>query len=263
MAGGSLDGRVALITGGAGGLGAASARALRERGARLLLVDVDDAAGAELAAELGGEYFHADVADPAQNEAMFVFADKCFGGVDLVMLNAGVASGIGIGPEFDVERYRRIMGINLDGVVFGVHSALPWLRERGGGAIVATASLAGLTAVPYDPLYAANKHAVVGLVRSLGPALAPERIRVNAVCPGFAETAILSGFRDTLVEQGVPIIDPDDVAATVAGLFEGEMSGECWFVQAGRESQAFGFRGIPGPRGAEGAPAPAADPSGG
>ncbi|UJA20380.1 SDR family NAD(P)-dependent oxidoreductase [Thermoleophilia bacterium SCSIO 60948] len=259
MSEGSLDGRVALITGGSGGLGAASARALRERGARIALVDIDDEAGERIAAELGGEYFHADVSDPEANEAMFDWAEERLGGADLVMLNAGVASGMGIGPEFDVERYRRVMGINLDGVVFGVHSALPRLRERGGGAIVATASLAGLTAVPYDPLYAANKHAVVGLVRSLGPALAAEGIRVNAVCPGFAETAILSGFRESLVEQGVPIIDPADVAAAVVRLFEGEMSGECWFVQAGRESEAFGFRGIPGPRRADGERAPAAD----
>ena len=88
------------------------------------------------------------------------------------------------------------MGANLDGVVFGTHAALPALRARGGGAIVATASLAGLTGVAYDPLYAANKHAVVGLVRSLGPLLAEEGIRFNAVCPGFAESAIIEPIRD-------------------------------------------------------------------
>ena len=94
------------------------------------------------------------------------------------------------------------MGANLDGVVFGVHAALPALRRRGGGAIVATASLAGLTGVPYDPLYAANKHAVVGLVRSLAP-LAAEGIRVNAVCPGFAESRIIDPIRDALRDSGV------------------------------------------------------------
>ena len=94
--------------------------------------------------------------------------DAC-GGLDLVHLNAGVASGCGVGDDFDLARYRRAMGANLDGVVFGMHAALPALRARGGGAIVATASLAGLTGVAYDPLYSANKHAVVGLVRSLAP----------------------------------------------------------------------------------------------
>ena len=87
-------------------------------------------------------------------------------------LNAGVGSGCGVGEDFDLALYRRAMGANLDGVVFGTHAALPALRARGGGAIVATSSLAGLTGVAYDPLYAANKHAVVGLTRSLGPLLA-------------------------------------------------------------------------------------------
>jgi NAD(P)-dependent dehydrogenase (short-subunit alcohol dehydrogenase family) len=122
------------------------------------------------------------------------------------------------------------------------------MKARGGGSIVATASLAGLTAVPMDPLYSANKHAVVGLVRSLGPALAGEDIRINAVCPGFAETGIIKPFREQLVDQGLPIIPVERVTDVVIELFDGEMTGECWFVQAGRESQAFNFRGIPGPR---------------
>jgi len=98
------------------------------------------------------------------------------------------------------ELYRRAMSVNLDGVVFGVHAVLPALRARGGGAIVATASLAGLTGVPLDPLYAANKHGVVGLVRSLGPTLSAEGIRINAVCPGFAESGMIAPFREALIE---------------------------------------------------------------
>jgi NAD(P)-dependent dehydrogenase (short-subunit alcohol dehydrogenase family) len=140
------------------------------------------------------------------------------------------------------------MGINLDGVVFGTVAALPALKARGGGAIVATASLAGLTGTPMDPLYAANKHAVVGLARSLGPSLALDGIRFNAVCPGYAESKIIEGFRDQLIESGLPIIPAEQVAATVLTLFTGDMTGECWFVQAGREAAAFNFRGIPGPR---------------
>jgi NAD(P)-dependent dehydrogenase (short-subunit alcohol dehydrogenase family) len=173
--------------------------------------------------------------------------DEC-GGLDLVHLNAGVASGIGLGDDFDADRYRRLMGINLDGVVFGTVAALPALRERGGGAIVATASLAGLTAVPFDPLYAANKHAVVGLARSLGLGLAADRIRFNAICPGFAESAIIAPIRDALVDSGTPIIPAEQVADAIVTLLAGEMSGECWYVQPGRPSEAFRFRNIPGPR---------------
>jgi len=140
------------------------------------------------------------------------------------------------------------MGANLDGVVFGIHAALPALRARGGGAIVATASLAGLTGVPYDPIYSANKHAVVGLVRSLTWLGDEEGIRVNAVCPGFAESAIIAPIREALVESGVAIIPAERVAAAVLDLFAGEESGQCLVVQPGRDPLPFAFRGVPGPR---------------
>jgi NAD(P)-dependent dehydrogenase (short-subunit alcohol dehydrogenase family) len=105
-----------------------------------------------------------------------------------------------------------------------------------------------LTAAPYDPIYTANKHAVVGLARGLGPALAAEGIRFNAVCPGYADTRIVAGFKASLEEAGLPLISPDVVAETVARLFAGDQTGECWFVQPGREPGPFRFRGIPGPR---------------
>jgi NAD(P)-dependent dehydrogenase (short-subunit alcohol dehydrogenase family) len=159
-----------------------------------------------------------------------------------------VTSGCGLGDDFDLDLYRRAMAVNLDGVAFGIHAALGALRARGGGSIVATASLAGLTSVPLDPIYAANKHAVVGLVRSLGASLPEENIRVNAVCPGYAESPMVAPFRDMILAQGVPIIPAEQVAETVVRILAGEDSGECWYVQAGRPSEPFRFRGIPGPR---------------
>jgi NAD(P)-dependent dehydrogenase (short-subunit alcohol dehydrogenase family) len=244
----ALEGRVALITGGAGGLGAATARALHGAGASIVIADIDEA-GQALADEVDGAFIRTDVSRQEDNAAMVAFAIERFGGLDLVHLNAGVASGIGVGEEFDLERYRMIMGVNLDGVIFGTVETLAAMRKLGkGGSIVATASLAGLTSVPYDPLYAANKHAVVGLARSLGPALAPEGIRYNAICPGFSESAIIASFRQALLDSDLPIIPAEQVAEAVLELFTGEMSGECWFVQAGRKSEAFGFRNLPGPR---------------
>lgn len=239
--------RVALITGGASGLGRATATALAARGTKVVVADVDEEGGRAVAEELDATFVPCDVRDLDANLAAVRAAEATHGGLDLAYLNAGVASMMGVGDDFDVERYRHVMGVNLDGVVFGVHAVLPALRRRGGGSIVATASLAGLTAVPFDPLYAANKHAVVGLVRSLGP-LEQEGIRVNAVCPGFAESKIIEPIREGLQSAGLPIIPAEQVAATVLHLFDGDMSGECWFVQAGRESAPFGFRGIPGPR---------------
>jgi NAD(P)-dependent dehydrogenase (short-subunit alcohol dehydrogenase family) len=176
---------------------------------------------------------------------MVAAAVEQFGRLDLAHLNAGVSSQFSVDDSFDLGRYRRVMGINLDGVVFGTHAVLGAIET--GGAIVATASLAGLTSVPLDPLYAANKHAVVGLARSLGPALEPRGVRFNAVCPGFAESAIIADAREALVAAGFEIIPAESVAATVLRLFAGDMSGECWFVQPRREPGAFRFRNVPGP----------------
>jgi NAD(P)-dependent dehydrogenase (short-subunit alcohol dehydrogenase family) len=244
-----LDGKVAVVTGGAGGLGSAAARALAARGVTVVVSDIDEDGGEEVAEEVGGSFFRADASSFDENRDLLDFAAREHGGIDMVYLNAGVASGIGLGEDFDVETYRRVMGINLDGVVFGAHLALPHLRRRGGGAMVATASLAGLTAVPYDPLYAANKHAVVGLARSLGPGLAQEGIRFNAICPGFSESGIIVPIRQALIDSGLPIIPAEKVADAVVELFAGEMTGECWYVQAGRDAEAFRFRNIPGPKG--------------
>jgi len=246
--------QVALITGSASGFGAALTHALCDRGVNVVACDVDEAAGRDVAEAAGAHFLECDVSDLEQNRAAVTEAVDRFGGLDMAFLNAGITSGTGVGEEFTVDGYRRAMGVNLDGVVFGVHAVLPAMKARGGGSIVATASLAGLTAVPFDPLYSANKHAVVGLVRSLGPALVNDGIRVNAVCPGFSETAIIGPIRDGLLNSGLPIIPVDHVIDTVLTLLDGDMTGECWFVQAGRESDAFAFRNIPGPRGVPGPP---------
>jgi NAD(P)-dependent dehydrogenase (short-subunit alcohol dehydrogenase family) len=240
--------QVALITGAASGFGKALTALLAARGTHVVACDVDADAGQAVADAAGAVFVHCDVSDLAQNEAAVATAVDRFGGLDFAFLNAGVALATPLGEGFDLAQYRTAMGVNIDGVVFGVHAVLPALKARGGGAIVATASLAGLTAVPMDPIYSANKHAVVGLVRSLAPVLEADGIRINAVCPGFAETAIIAPIRDALLGQGLPIISVDQVIETVVGLLDGDMTGECWFVQAGRDSQPFGFRGIPGPR---------------
>ena len=243
-----LEGKAALVTGGASGLGLATARALATAGAQVLIVDVDEEGGRAAAEGIGGAFFAADVSSLEENMAMVAEAERLFGRLDLVYLNAGVSSGFGLDESFDPEQYRKVMGVNLDGVVFGTHAALPALERSGGGAIVATASLAGLTAVPFDPVYAANKHAVVGLARSLGPGLAERGIRFNAVCPGFAESKIIEPIREGIEQSGTPIIPAEEVGAAVMELFTGGMTGECWFVQAGRPAANFAFRGVPGPR---------------
>jgi NAD(P)-dependent dehydrogenase (short-subunit alcohol dehydrogenase family) len=243
-----LAGKIALVTGAASGLGRATARALAAEGAVVVAADIDAPGARAVAEETGGHAVACDVSELEDNRAAVAFAVETCGGLDLVHLNAGVGSGCGVGDDFDLALYRRAMGANLDGVVFGLHVALPALRARGGGAIVATSSLAGLTGVPYDPLYSANKHAVVGLTRSLGPGLAEEGIRFNAVCPGFAESPIIEPIREALAQSGIAIIPAETVAAAVVDLLAGDAAGECVVIQPGRDPLPFAFRGVPGPR---------------
>ncbi|KAA2261719.1 SDR family NAD(P)-dependent oxidoreductase [Solihabitans fulvus] len=242
------QGKIALVTGGASGIGTAVVRRLAGLGVRSVVADVDEAGGAAVAEEFDGLFVRCDVRSPEDNAAAVACAVDRFGGLDIVALNAGVGTGFGVGEDFDAERYRAVMGINLDGVVYGLHAALPALRERGGGDIIATASLAALTPVPLDPIYAANKAAVAGLVRSLGPSLAEHHIRVNALCPGFADTAILTGIKKALQRAGMPILDADVVAEAFTTVLAGTGTGECWVVQPGRPSEPFQFRNVPGPR---------------
>jgi NAD(P)-dependent dehydrogenase (short-subunit alcohol dehydrogenase family) len=237
----------ALITGGASGFGAEVARQLVRRGDQVVLLDVNDDDGKELAAELGGHYLHCDVSDPEQVAATTAEAERLLGGLDLFFLNAGNPTRCGLGEDFDLTRYRRAMAINLDGVVVGVHEAMPVLQRRGGGAIVCTASMAALTATAFDPVYGANKAAVVGLVRAMGPVLAPMGITINAFCPGFSETKIITDMRDALESVGTPIIPVEKAGASVLQVLDSGLTGKAWLLQAGRDLIDYQFKGIPGP----------------
>jgi NAD(P)-dependent dehydrogenase (short-subunit alcohol dehydrogenase family) len=152
-----------------------------------------------------------------------------------------------LGDDFDVDRYHRLIGVNLDGVVYGIHAALPALRRAGGGAIVATSSLSGLTPFPGDVLYAASKHAVVGLVRSLAEPLAADGITIAALCPGFTDTPLVAPFAGGLLDAGFPLLEAEDVAAAALAAIDGGGSGEAWVVQPGRAGEPYRFRGVPGP----------------
>ncbi|MCU1595309.1 MAG: short-chain dehydrogenase/reductase [Frankiales bacterium] len=239
--------KAALVTGGASGFGAEVAKLLTRRGDRVVLLDVNDTDGQALADELGGHFLHCDVSDYDQVMSTTAAAAELLGGIDLFFLNAGISSGFTFGPDFDVVKYKRANGINLDGVVYGVQAALPVLQQRGGGSIVCTASMAGLVGTAFDPVYGANKHAVVGLVRALGPALQPFNIKVNAFCPGFAETKIIVELREFLDGSGVPIIPVEKAGASVIEIFDSAETGQAWLLQAGRDVMPYKFRGIPGP----------------
>jgi NAD(P)-dependent dehydrogenase (short-subunit alcohol dehydrogenase family) len=239
--------RVALVTGGSNGIGAAVTRALARRGDKVVVADIDEAAGTRIAEEVGGTYVHTDVADPAASAKAVEVAESTYGRLDFVHLNAGIAAQEGAVETIDLATYRRVTGINLDGVFFGLQAAIPALRRAGGGAIVATASLAGLVPTPATPVYSLTKHAVVGLVRSVAESLRAENIRVSAVAPGFAETAIIAPIKAAFDASGFPLLSAEEVADVVLQAAEGE-PGAVWPIQPGRQAEPYRFRGVPGPR---------------
>ena len=171
-----------------------------------------------------------------------------YGGIDLAHLNAGVMTGEADITVLSDETYRRIMSVNVDGVVYGLRALVPALAARGGGAIVATASLAGLIGFSPDPIYCLTKHAVVGLVRSLVPQLAEHHITINAVCPSIVDTPMVGESRELLESSGFPLIDPEAVADAVADRLAGEEAGQAMVIQAGREALPYRFARPPGPR---------------
>jgi NAD(P)-dependent dehydrogenase (short-subunit alcohol dehydrogenase family) len=214
----------ALVTGSAGGIGGAIVRKLTSEG--LAVKELDLVNGF-------------DVADPEAWEHV--------GSVDLACLNAGVLTGEEDLAALTDEQYRRAVGVNVDGVVFGVRRLARVMPK--GSTIVVTASLAGLVGVPDDPIYGLTKHAVVGLVRSAAPQLAARGIRIQAVCPGWADTGLLtSAFKQDLDDRGYRLLRPEDVAEGVWAAYKSEGTGEAWIVQPGREPLHYEFKGVPGPR---------------
>ena len=239
---------VALVTGGAGGFGRAFARRLAARGYAVVVADLDSDGAAEVAALVGGVPVQADVSRPEGTVAAVRQAVSEHGRLDVAVLNAGVASGLGPLDPLDLEAYRRIVGVNQDAVVYGLDAAVPVLRAGGGGKVVVTASLAGLIPMPSDPLYTLTKTAVVAYVRALGPALAGLGITVTALCPGFADTAIVDPLRAGLSQAGLPLLTVDEVGDAFLAVLDSGRPGEAWFVQPGREPGPYTFRGVPGPR---------------
>jgi NAD(P)-dependent dehydrogenase (short-subunit alcohol dehydrogenase family) len=243
-----LAGAPALVTGGASGIGAATARALASAGAQVAVVDRDPVRGAEVAGGIGGRFVPADVSQPQDWDRVVDAVTGWWGAVRFAHLNAGVPTG----PypfaleDVTIERYRRILGVNLDGVLLGVRALVPSMVAAGGGSIVVTASLAGLVAFADDPYYAATKHGLVGFVRSAAPQLAAKGVRINVVCPSATDTAILDAERRALIaREGRPIQPADEVGAAVVDLLRDGGTGEAWTTRVGRPARRWRFADEP------------------
>ncbi|MEU5862453.1 SDR family oxidoreductase [Nonomuraea sp. NPDC047529] len=194
--------KVALVTGGASGIGRAVARELRRRGVAVVIADVDEKAGERAAADLGLEFARLDVTDAEAVTALVTRVRAERGRLDFMFNNAGIAVG-GVTRELTLDHWNRTIDVNLRGVVHGVRAAYPVMADQGFGHIVNTASLAGLVPAPLMLPYTASKHAVVGLSLALRAEAAAYGVRVNVVCPGFVDTPLLDHANPGLPQNEV------------------------------------------------------------
>ncbi|MEU0582858.1 SDR family oxidoreductase [Streptomyces sp. NPDC006132] len=234
---GRLDEQVAIVTGGAGGIGTAVARALAAEGAAVVVADIRDAEGADLAARLGGRarFTHLDVTSEDDWQRALAETERDLGPVSVL---ANIAGIIDWGPmeEQSPESFRRVVDVNLTGAWLGMRATAPSLRRAGGGVIVNMSSLSGLTAYAGIGAYAASKWGLRGLTKSAALELAPDRIRVCSVHPGAIRTPMTAGFDDAYTAgQPIPRFgQPDEVARMVLFIVtDATYSTGCEFVLDG------------------------------
>ncbi|MDH6247329.1 glucose 1-dehydrogenase [Mycobacterium sp. OTB74] len=223
---GRVDGKVALISGGARGMGAAHARMLVAEGAKVVIGDILDDEGSALAAELGdaARYVHLDVTDADQWTAAVSTATEQFGLLNVLVNNAGIVALGKIG-QFDMAKWQKVIDVNLTGTFLGMQAVVESMKAAGGGSIINVSSIEGLRGAPLVHPYVASKWAVRGLAKSAAIELGKENIRVNSLHPGFIRTPMTKHFPDDMVTA--PLGRPgqsDEVATFVVFLASDESS---------------------------------------
>jgi NAD(P)-dependent dehydrogenase (short-subunit alcohol dehydrogenase family) len=244
-------GSVALITGGTGGFGRALAAKLREREITAVLADLDTERNRQVAADLGCSFAALDVTDRAANEAVVARIEAEHGRLDAAYLNAGISAAKS-DDALDLDEFRRVVEDDLFGVVHGAAAARPAIARAGGGAIVVTASLAGLAPMAGDPGYSVAKSGAIAFVRSMAPRLAAEGTTITAICPGFADTAIIDRIRDQFTAAGFPVLSADEVADAMLMAWAAGEPGAAYVVQPGVGTVPYRFKGVPSARTATG-----------
>ena len=210
---GRLEGKVAVITGGASGIGEASVRLFAAEGAEVVVADVQDERGGRLASELGVEYVHVDVTREDDVEAAVSHAVDVYGRLDCMFNNAGIAGAVGPIESVTAEAFDRTVAVLLRGVFLGIKHAAPVMRAQGGGSIINTASVAAVRTGYGNHVYSAAKAGVVQLTRSVAMELGEDNVRVNCVLPGFIPTPMIARAR------GVPLGEADGKLGVITEAF--------------------------------------------
>jgi len=211
-----LEGKVAVITGGASGIGEAAARLFTEEGAHVLIADIQDEKGQRLGDELGEstEYLHADVSREADVKAAVGRALDRFGRLDCMFNNAGIAGPTGPIEKVTVEGFDEAVGVLLRGVFLGIKHAAPVMKRQGSGSIISTASVAGIRTGYGNHVYSSAKAAVIQLTRSVAMELGESGVRVNCICPGFIATPLIGRAR------GLSQQEADKMVGEIEAAFE-------------------------------------------
>ncbi len=194
---GKLAERIIIVTGGASGIGEACVRRFASEGARVVVADVQDAAGQALAKQIDGHYIHTDVSDPAQVEALVASTKRDLGRIDAMMNNAGIDGDQAPTGSSSLANWDRVMKINMNGVYYGMKYALPVMIEQRGGVFLNTASTAGLNGMAGLPAYSASKAGVIHLTKAVAVENAHYGIRANAICPSVVQTPLVEHFITT------------------------------------------------------------------
>lgn len=250
----TLSGKVAIVTGGGSGIGAAIVTQLCANGVSVLAADRDTAALDAIVTSTGCTPFEIDVTAEDENRAMVANAVDTFGQIDLAFLNAGILGRprdahrtAFVASDLDLDSYRAAMAVNVDGVVFGTVAVAEAMAESGGGSIVATASTAALVGWPITPFYSASKHAVLGWVRSMADSLGTQDISINAICPGGVATPLV-GLESAAAGDESRLLLPATVASAAIDIAQSGFTGEAVSVVAGRDevAQIHPFNDVPG-----------------
>ena len=248
-----IKGKVALVTGGGSGIGEATSLRLAKEGASVVVADVNEEGGRDTVAQIeangnAAAFVRADVTDPKDAAAMIAFAKETFGGLDILHNNAGILDGPDRYPDAEPAQWLPVLEVNLRGVILGTQFGIQAMKERGGGAIINTASMAGLGfGYPANPVYAASKGGVVLFTASLAPLKESDNIRVNCICPGVVNTPMATRGMPALGAQNeqaaeflksLNLIQPEEIADIVVQFItDDSLAGRAMMARNNRERE--------------------------